>query len=129
MTASAHYKNVFDWADANTTLSPLRKGPMRKGFPSEVITFRETGAGTVEGKFNGGSEHLKRPIVQVLVRGKSDQYDAAHKLARDVYDELDSADISGYTSTRPQGPAPNELGPDGDGRYMFSVNIELQIDE
>jgi len=129
MTASAHYKAVYDWLDANTTYSPLEYGPLRQHFDDKVIAVRETGSGTVEGKFNGGSEHLKMPHVQVLVRETADRYDDGQNLARDIYDDLASADISGYASPRPLEPTPNELGDDADGRWLFSINLELQIDE
>jgi len=130
VTATRHNNEVADYLDANAGLSPtIYAGPYREGMADDAITVIVTGGARPDHFFDGGSESLKRPTVQVTVRGSQSQRKAVHDRADTVYDTLSGVSFSNYSVAHMQQGGPLYTGTDGQGRPTYTVNVRLLIKE
>jgi len=129
MTTSQYHSDVQSYLDSNAGLSvQLKEGPLRPAFDDDVVTVRSTG-GQVQPYHDGGDQTSNQPTVKILVRGHHSAFDATDQRARDIHDLMKSAELSGYDGTWVEQAGPLGPMPDGDGRWIFTVNIRLLIDE
>lgn len=75
---------------------------------------------------------LDYPVVQILVRGQADGYQAAFRKMREVYDVLLGIDAQVVNGDRWDGitvlSTPSHIGYDEKSRPMFSANFRIIIE-
>lgn len=71
----------------------------------------------------------KEPQVQVVVRGNAQSYSTANTLARSVRDALHDLPPTGYAGCRVTQVDPVPIGETNRGEHLFSLNVQLWIDE
>lgn len=96
--------------------------------PDEAICIRQTGAGRRDMRLT----MYDYPQVEVLVRGDTDSrnaeaqaqavYDCLHGITEGTLDNGTTRIIKCQAAN-----GPNSLGPDGNGRFNYSINFDLII--
>lgn len=110
-------------------VSDVYRGLMREGptIPDQAVFVETTGGFAPEGLFGSS---IDVPTVQIVVRGTADgKRDEAHAVARACYDAVDYVVPTGYIACRPVQSGPISIGQDDKDRYIFSINIALEIHE
>lgn len=129
MTTSQYHSDVRAYLASNAGLNvPLKEGPLRSSFDDDVVTVKSSG-GQTQPYHNGGSENANQPTVKILVRGHHSAFDQTDQRARDIHDLMKSAQLPGYDGAWVEQAGPIGPMPDGDGRWVFTINIRLLIDE
>lgn len=89
------------------------------------VACRFTGGGD-SADYLGSPDSLWMADVQVLVRGNRDAYRATKALADGCFDALHLPALAGYVRVKSEGAGPNYLGPDAQGRHVFSFTAALE---
>ena len=81
--------------------------------------------------FNGESNHITFPQVQVRVRSDIQQYETGLQLAREIREAINYAapdDLTEFIDARTIDSEPNYLGEDEDGHPEWSINVQLTLE-
>ena len=88
--------------------------------PDQSITIYETGGPEPE---QAADRRWLRPTFQVVARAAVGDAQAANLKAMAALTALDRATVSGFAYVRATQSAPFQVGPDPNGRPLFSVNF------
>lgn len=102
----------------------LFAGPFPPAAADRMVSVRYAG-GEAEPYLEEGRV-LFEPQVQVRVRGEPGKYRDALLLAMACFEALYMPAVEGYVSIRPEGAAPEYLGPDDKSRPQFAFTVQLQ---
>ena len=129
-TKTDHLPNVqglLTGQGLNVPDAQIYSGPIHEEMDHNCIAMVETGGSPPDDQYDG-SESIQYPEIQIRIRhrdrtkGKSD--------ADDVWELVhDARPTSSYGKSNAIGSGPAFLGVDDDGRYEWSVNVELYISE
>lgn len=125
-----HAKAVRDYLDANLGLSGVSvyAGQWRDGMDDRAITIRETG-GTQQRTYGETFGDVNDPTVQVMTRAAEGQRQQAKDDADAVWAAMRYARLTDYELVYTEQPQSLPVGPDDEGRFRFSVNLRLTIQE
>lgn len=95
------------------------------GFPNKCIFI--TSVQIDRGQtFLGNQNKYKRNIIQIVSRGVPNNERAPEDVAKLIIAALDLEEVSPYTVWESQTDRPIRLGPDAQGRFMWSANILVE---
>ncbi len=119
---------------ALTTGTNLFRGKMRAtgtGIPSKAVFVLSSGGERSQDFLTGGSHtpQLKKPSVQIMVRSGEREFLTGQTLARSVYDAVHDSPPTGYISSRVTASEPFYISEDDEGNHLWSINIDLMINE
>lgn len=102
-------------------------GPYPQAAPDKMVACRLSGGGSGDDYIVTGRT-IFRPLVQVFVRGEVGRYKEALDAANAVFEALYLASSDVYLVIKPEGPGPEYGGVDENGRHVFSIEVQLQLD-
>jgi len=119
---------VRDELDNTFGYSNVISGDLSYEDADEVIAVRdERGPPPISIK-NGSKDNYNRDGIRVVVRGKEDDMGGTRQRARDIMEDLDQHDITGFVTLRKQGGI-IPMNRDEDGRPQFELNFIAHIKE
>lgn len=74
----------------------------------------------------GGGGGIKKPSVQIWIRGKANDYESARDLAFAIHDGLDKRPPPGYFECRSLYSGPEYIRQDELGCHEFLINLDLR---
>lgn len=99
----------------------LYAGPLPDGAPDTAVACRW--ASSEAEPFVAFATALLKSEVQVMVRGAINEYDATLTLARTCFESLWLPPAVDYVSILSEEAGPVYLGPDDNGRPVFTFNV------
>lgn len=119
---------VRDELDNTFGYSNVISGDLSHVDADEVVSVRDDrGVEPISIK-NGTTENYNRDGIRIVVRGKEDDVGGTRQRARDIMEDLDQHDITGFVTLRKQGGI-FPLNRDEDGRPQFELNFIAHIKE
>ena len=120
----------FKQEDGNIVLGPMQA--VGDSIPEECVFVHQEGGPAPQFYFPdaGNAKPMTRfHFVQVMYRGDVDELAQTRTRARLIWTKLDRADLSGVTSVMVQSSGPIPSGLRGRGMELYSIPLEVWIQE
>jgi hypothetical protein len=102
---------------------PREPGP---GIPSAAVFCSPSGTGTIGAVLGRGNVDVRRPAVQVFVRGDVGEMSEAEDLAREIRDAIHKqTEVEGYLAFAVREPDPVFVESDDSEHPLFVMNVEV----
>ena len=103
--------------------------PAAPGIPHKAVFCLASGGAGPQAYADGTALQLRYPSVQVFVRSDPNDFAAGQTLARAVRDALHHATVAGYVNVEVVESEPNYLSEDEQGHHLWTVNVDLLLEE
>lgn len=137
MALSNYEEDVVDALAAGgiglTKGTNLFAGPLRsasENFPQKVVTCMLNGGPSPLNYCDGtAANQLRYPVVQILIRSDPHGYEAGRNLVEQVYETLHDTPPAGYIGARFLSSGPGYIGSEDNGNHVWSLNLQMWINE
>jgi hypothetical protein len=130
-TPATAVANLINASAYGTLGSDLFIGPQRpqdagSGVPAQASFVLATG-GVAPSIHLGGTGELRFPTVAVLVRSAPEEFSAGYTRAKNIFETVHNADITGYVACLAENSEALYIGTDEQGCHVWSIRLALIV--
>lgn len=103
---------------------PTTNQALANAIPQKCV-FVMPGRGSTSEAWNGGGG-IQKPMIQIWVRGKANNYEDARDMAFHIFERMDMKPPPGYFEARSLYSQPELVQQDEAGCFEFLINMDLR---